>query len=251
MLHIRGRVAPIDVISTLCSALACRAYDIFSGTFIYSESENSFQKWKDFRDQVVNSVEGEGIKLNHGLGACKWQIKLKSGFLLKKPTGIDIYEQGIKIMFKDEEQIYFYEQLTAIRTSDYFVPNPINYHFDLFQGDKKIVSIAIPYVNREDGTQLLLAHKNAMLGSDFPENLSHKTYVLDHHLTWEEDKLVYSGRKGRIEYPASQIDNFMIKNGAHYFTLKNSKETLMVMLDYAPNCLMVIAICEAIAMLKE
>ncbi len=189
--------------------------------------------------------------MNDELGNRVKDVKLKSGLLGKKPTGITVYENGVEIQFKSESKKYRFEQIPAIQSTDYFAPNAIEYHFDIFhKTDGKIASLSIPYANREDGTALLEAHKKAWLGIDFPQKLPDATYMLDDHLTWEKGKLVYNGRKEREEYPARQIAAFVIKNGSHFFTVKDSKETLMVDLAYSPNCLMAAEICKAIADLE-
>ena len=192
----------------------------------------------------------DGLLTNKEFGNCICQIKLNSGLFGKKPAGIDIFENGIRLVFKSGEQLYSYSDITAIKSMDYFYPNPITYNFDIFQADKKIASVAIPYVNRIVGTQLLTAHKNAVLGSDFPENLSTTAYALDEYLSWEKNKLVYNGRKGKEEYPPEQIDSFISKDGCYFFTLKNSNKTIGILLHNSPNCLMAIELCTAIAAMK-
>ena len=47
-----------------------------------------------------------------------------------------------------------------------------------------------------------------------------------------------------------EIDKFIVKNGMYFFTLIDSKETLVLHLHEAPNCLMSIEVCKAIADMK-
>ena len=177
-------------------------------------------------------------------------MELDSGLFGKKPKAVEIYNNGIKILFKNREEIYYYNEITAIKSMSHFYPNTINYHYDIYQGNKQVAALSIPYVNRDAGTQLLLAHKNALLGKDFPDKLSETTYILDDSLDWEKNKLVYARGKAVGEYSVEEIDDFKEEGGCFFFTLKNSKDTIALYLHDAPNCLMSIDICKAIAKMK-
>ena len=187
--------------------------------------------------------------MNYELGSLLESVQLKSGLFVKKPTALEIYTNGIVLRFKNnEDKEFLFNQISGIKTFDYFAPNSVEYHFDIFNNDgAKISSISIPYIHSNIGTALLEAHMNFQLGENFPQQLADSDFILDNQLSWQKGKLIHNGRKGIAEYSPQQIDNFIIEKGCHYFTLKSSKDTLMLMLHDSPNCLTAIAVGKAIA----
>ena len=175
-------------------------------------------------------------------------VPLKSGLFGKKPTAITIYTDGFILSYKTGNTEYLFDKISAIKSYDYFAPNPISYHADIFgTAGEKLVSIEVPYVQREDITVLLTAHRDYQLGADFPADLLRQDFVLDNYLSWQQGKLVHTGRKGTTEYLPGQIDRFTQTNGAWFFTLHGTKETVGLFITDSPNCLTTIAVCHAIA----
>lgn len=176
-------------------------------------------------------------------------ISLKSGLFGKKPTGIEIHENGIVIKYKTEDKKYLFEKISAMKSSDYFYPNPAMYNMDILGSNgEKIVSLAFPYMQRDDMTKLLVAHREALKGSDFPNRLMETSYVLCGGVTWEKGKLYQKRKEGIAEYTPEQIEDFILKDGMYFFTLKNSKKDIITILMHdSPNCLFAIDACYAIA----
>ena len=189
--------------------------------------------------------------MKNELGSLIASIALKSGLFGKKPTALDVYTNGIILKFKNEDMEYLFEHISSIKTFNYFAPNPAEYNFDVFNNSgEKISALSIPYAHRAIGTALLEAHMRFQLKNDFPQNLANSEFILDNHLSWQRGRLIHSGRKGTREYLPQQIDRFIVKDGMHFFTLKDNNDTLALLLHDSPNCLTTIEVCRAITDMK-
>ena len=81
----------------------------------------------------------------HNLGALIQSSPLGSGLFGKKPTGLDVYEEGLIFHYKQGEKVYPFGEVSAISVFDYFAPNPRAYIINLFDREKKkIADIEIP-----------------------------------------------------------------------------------------------------------
>jgi hypothetical protein len=173
---------------------------------------------------------------------------LKSGLFGKKPAALEIYTEGIVLKYKNEDLALPFAEISAIKSLNYFTPTPISYDFQIFNLDNaKVLDVSVPYTQLSGATALLEAHMSFRLTEAFPQNLMHTDFILDDFVTWKNGKLYYKWKKGVKEFTPSQIDKFIEHKGTHAFTMKNSDETVGVSLTFAPNCLMTLAICRAIA----
>jgi len=186
--------------------------------------------------------------MSQELGEYIWFVALNSGLFGRKPHTLEVHENGIVLKYKSEDKAYLFEQMSGIKSFDYYTDNPITYSFDIFNRDgKKIVTISVPFGRREDGTTLLTAHMNFLLKGGLLQNLESSDFELDDRLFWQRGKLLHKGKKGLETYTLSQIDEFVYKGGCYFFTLKDSKTTLSIFLQNTPNCLASIEVCKAIA----
>jgi hypothetical protein len=176
------------------------------------------------------------------------RIELTRSLFGNKPIELELYAEGLMIRYKKEERQYLFSQIKRIHSDDYFVPLPSSYAFEVITAEGEKITFSIPYVRFEDARALLMVHANYLLPEGFQDNIMQFAYVLDDYLTWEKGTLVYRGRKGTVEYPASAIEDFVEKNGLYYFTMKDSKDTRVMNVLHAPqNCLASIWIGQAIA----
>ena len=185
------------------------------------------------------------------LGAHLKSVSLKSGLLGKKPHALEIHQSGLLIRYKSEDVALPFAEISAIKSLNYFTPNPVAYNFEIFNRDSdKMLDISIPFTQKDDATALLTAHMRFCLTDTFPQNLMHTNHILDDYVTWQDGMLYYKWRKGIKEFTPDQIDKFIEHKGTHRFTIKNSDETVGVSVAFAPNCLATIAICQAISELS-
>ena len=165
-----------------------------------------------------------------------------------QPKELWLYQDRMVLKYKKEGREFLFADVYALKTGDMFVPNPSSYAFEIFdKQNQKMAAFKISYQNRQDALQVLEYHKAYHLGEHFSIDLMASDYILDDHFTWEKGSLVYRGAKTTGSYQLTEIDDFIEKNGTYFFTLKGRKDKLAVGILYAPNCLMTIDICKAIA----
>jgi len=182
------------------------------------------------------------------LGSLINSISLKAGLFGKKPNGVDVYEKGLVLKYKNEERVLPFSEISAIKSLNYGAPQPPQYDLDIYdKDDKKIISLAIPYAQLSDATLIFKTHEKYVLPTSARELIKTTDFELDPYLSWKNGSLFYKTRKGIQEYSPRDIDQFCIKNGSHYFTLKDSKDTVMLFVSDSFNVLAAIEICRAIA----
>ena len=187
----------------------------------------------------------------HNLGPLIQSSPLSSGLLGKKPTALEVYEEGLVFHYKQGEQVYPLGEISAISVFDYFAPNPRAYTIDIFgKENKKIAGIEIPFLRYSEVVALMETHMRWQLGADFPRNLMELSLPLDDSLRWQQGTLIHEGRKGTTKYSYQQVDKFVEHKGTYSFTFKGSKDTLMVSPTFCPNCLTALVLGQAIAALE-
>jgi len=181
-------------------------------------------------------------------GSCIAVISLESSFIGNKPKELWLYQDGMILKYKKEDKEFMFADVWALKTGDMFVPNLSSYSFEMFDGqNQKLAAFKISYQNRQDALRVLEYHKMYRLGEHFPMDLMESEYVLDDHFTWEKGVLVYRSSKTTDRFQLNEIEDFVEKNGTYFFTLAGRKDKLVVFVLYAPNCLLTIAVCKAIA----
>jgi len=181
-------------------------------------------------------------------GTCLAVIGLESSFLGNRPKELWLYQDRMILKYKKEEKEFLFADVWSLKTGDMFVPNPSAYSFEMFdKQNQKLAAFKISYQNRQEALKVLECHKIYRLGEHFPMDLMESEYILDDHFTWEKGTLVYRTGKTVGSFQLSEIEGFIEKNGTFFFTLAGRKNKLVVGILYAPNCLMTIDICKAIA----
>lgn len=55
-MQVRGIEAPVEAFKLMKSRMNARIFDSFNGKFIEDEEAAGFEKWKDFTEEVIKSL---------------------------------------------------------------------------------------------------------------------------------------------------------------------------------------------------
>lgn len=177
------------------------------------------------------------ITLNYGVA------NLLSGLFgnSNKAVNVEIYDNGIVLNKKKDSDTFLFKDIKKVKTFDFFAPLSAAIPIELFDNSgAKIASFSLP-PDKKDAYKLLEAHRDAMLGENFPENLHELSLNLG-EIRIENGTLIEVVKKEEISYPLSDIQDFVYNKGLFYFTTKNSDDKLVVFMDHADNCLTTIEI---------